>query len=205
MVHSDDDGLVLPPNIAPTQVAIIPIGNDSKVEDLVTDTYNKLSDNDISCYIDNSEKSPGFKFAEAEVNGIPVRVEIGARDLEKGLITVARRDTKKKYQIPSDSNLVDYISKLLNQIQKDMYDRALERRNSQTFEAHTLSEVENIMNTHPGFVKAMWCGKEECELKMKEIKGTKSRCILENHEHIDEKCVVCGEKAKDLVVWGIQY
>ena len=205
MVHSDDDGLVLPPNIAPTQVAIIPIGNDSKVDNLVSDTYNKLIDSSISCYIDNTDRSPGFKFAEAEVNGIPVRLEIGARDLEKGLITVARRDTKEKYQIPSNSNIVDYVKELMTKIQDNMYNKALERRNSQTYEAHTLSEVENIMNNHPGFVKAMWCGSEDCELKMKEIKGTKSRCILENHNHIDDKCVVCGNKAKELVVWGIQY
>ena len=205
MVHSDDDGLVLPPNIAPTQVAIIPIGNDSKVDNLVSDTYKKLIDSSISCYIDNTDRSPGFKFAEAEVNGIPVRLEIGARDLEKGLITVARRDTKEKYQIPSNSNIVDYVKELMTKIQDNMYNKALERRNSQTYEAHTLSEVENIMNNHPGFVKAMWCGSEDCELKMKEIKGTKSRCILENHNHIDDKCVVCGNKAKELVVWGIQY
>lgn len=205
MVHSDDDGLVLPPYIAPTQVAIIPIGNDSKVDDLVNDTYNKLIDSDISCYIDNTDRSPGFKFAEAEVNGIPVRVEIGARDLEKGLITVARRDTKEKYQISSDTNIVDYVKELINKIQNDMFNKALDRRNNQTYEAHSLEEVENIMNNHPGFVHAMWCGEEECELKMKEIRGTKSRCILENAKHIDDKCVVCGKEAKELVVWGIQY
>ena len=205
MVHSDDDGLVLPPNIAPTQVAIIPIGNDSKVDDLVNDTYNKLLDSDISVYIDNTDRSPGFKFAEAEVNGIPVRVEIGARDLEKGVITIARRDTKEKYQVPSDTNIVEYVKELLRKIQSDMYIKAKRRRDSQTYEAHTLKEVEEIMNNHPGFVKAMWCGDEECELKMKEIRGTKSRCILENHKHIDDKCIVCGKEAKELVVWGIQY
>ena len=205
MVHSDDDGLVLPPNIAPTQVAIIPIGNDSKVDDLVNDTYNKLIDSDITAYVDNTDRSPGFKFAEAEVNGIPVRIEIGARDLEKGIITVARRDTKEKYQIPSDTNIVSYVEELMEKIQNNMFATAKQRRDSQTYEAHNLEEVEEIMNNHPGFVHAMWCGEEECELKMKEIHGTKSRCILENHKHIDDKCVVCGKEAKELVVWGIQY
>jgi len=205
MVHSDDDGLVLPPNIAPTQVAIIPIGNDSKVDDLVNDTYNKLIDNNITAYIDNTDRSPGFKFAEAEVNGIPVRIEIGARDLEKGVITIARRDTKEKMQVSSDVNIVEVVKDLMNQIQKDMFNKALERRNSQTYEAHSLKEVKEIMENHPGFVHAMWCGNEECELKMKEINGTKSRCILEGAKHIDDKCVVCGKEAKDLVVWGIQY
>ena len=205
MVHSDDDGLVLPPKIAPNQVVIIPIGNDSKVDDLVNDTYNKLLDSDISVYIDNTDKSPGFKFAEAEVNGIPIRVEIGARDLEKGVITIARRDTKEKYQVSSDTNIVEYINELIEKIQKDMFNRAKVRRDNQTYEAHTKEEVEKIMNEHPGFVKAMWCGNQECELKMKEIKGTKSRCILDNEKPIDNKCVICGNEAHDLVVWGIQY
>ena len=205
MVHSDDDGLVIPPRIAPINVAIIKIGESEEMDSLTNDIYNKLIENDISAYIDNTDKSAGFKFAEAEVNGIPVRIEIGKRDLEKGLITITRRDTKEKYQVSKDIDIVDYVKKLNDTIQNDMYNRALERRNSQIFEAHNLEEVEKIMNTQPGFIKAMWCGCEECELKMKEIKGTKSRCILENAEPIDEKCVVCGKEAKELVVWGIQY
>ena len=205
MVHSDDDGLVLPPNIAPTQVAIIPIGNSEEVNELVENAYNKLKENDISVYVDNTDKSPGFKFAEAEVNGIPVRIEIGVRDLEKGIITVARRDTKEKYQIDKNTDMITYVKNLMNTIQNDMFEKAKMRRDSQTYEAHNLDEVEEIMNNHPGFVKAMWCGDEDCELKMKEIRGTKSRCILDEHKHIDDKCVVCGKEAKDLVVWGIQY
>ncbi len=205
MVHSDDDGLVIPPRIAPINVAIIKIGESEEMDSLTNDIYNKLIENDISAYIDNTDKSAGFKFAEAEVNGIPVRIEIGKRDLEKGLITITRRDTKEKYQVSKDIDIVDYVKKLNDIIQNDMYNRALERRNSQIFEAHNLEEVQKIMNTQPGFIKAMWCGCEECELKMKEIKGTKSRCILENAEPIDEKCVVCGKEAKELVVWGIQY
>ena len=205
MVHSDDDGLVIPPRIAPINVAIIKIGESEEMDSLTNDIYNKLIENDISAYIDNTDKSAGFKFAEAEVNGIPIRIEIGKRDLEKGLITITRRDTKEKYQVSKDIDIVDYVKKLNDIIQNDMYNRALERRNSQIFEAHNLEEVQKIMNTQPGFIKAMWCGCEECELKMKEIKGTKSRCILENAEPIDEKCVVCGKEAKELVVWGIQY
>jgi len=205
MVHSDDDGLVLPPYIAPNQVAIIPIGDSNDVNTLVNTTYNKLRENNISVYVDDSDKSPGFKFADAEVNGIPVRIEIGARDLEHGVITVARRDTKEKYQIDKDTDIVEYVKNLMDKIQSDMYDKALKRRESQTYEAHSLSEVEDIMNNHPGFVKAMWCGDEACEIKMKEIHGTKSRCILEGETSIDDKCVVCGRDAKDLVVWGIQY
>ena len=205
MVHSDDDGLVLPPMIAPNQVAIIPINDNEEVNNLTKKIEEELLENNISCYIDNTDKSAGFKFAEAEVNGIPVRIEVGPRDLKENKITVARRDTKEKYTIDLNTNIVEYVKDLMNQIQKDMYDRALNRRNSQTFEAYNLKEVEDIMNTQPGFVKAMWCGDEACELKMKEIRGTKSRCILEGAKPIDDKCVVCGKDAKELVVWGIQY
>lgn len=205
MVHSDDDGLVLPPNISPIQVAIIPIGNDPKVLELSHSLYNQLEENDIRVMIDETEKSPGFKFAEAEVNGIPVRIEIGARDLENNNITLARRDTKAKTTVNKDTDIVTVVNSLLSDIQDNLYNRALERRNNQTYEAHTLKEVEDIMTNHPGFVKADWCGNEECELKMKEIKGTKSRCILEDHKLIDGKCIVCGKEAKHLVVWGIQY
>ena len=205
MVHSDDDGLVLPPKIAPNQVVIIPIGDSDEVKSLVNDTYNKLKNSGVSLYIDDSESTPGFKFAEAEVNGIPIRIEIGARDLEKGIITIARRDTKEKYQIDKDTDIITYVKDLMNTIQNDMYAKALKRREEKTYECTDIKEVEEIMNNNPGFVKAMWCGNPECELKMKEIKGTKSRCILENEKPINDKCVVCGMKAHDLVVWGIQY
>ena len=120
-------------------------------------------------------------------------------------ITFARRDTREKLTTTLDNDLVGYTVNLLDTIQKDLYNKALTRRNELTYECHNLDEVQEIMNTKPGFVHAMWCGNEECEMKMKEIKGTKSRCILENHEHIDDKCIVCGKPAKELVVWGIQY
>ena len=205
MVHGDDKGLVLPPKIAPKQVVIIPIGTDEKVILLSKKINEELNKNNITSYIDLSEKSPGFKFAEAEVNGIPIRVEIGKRDLENNNITLVRRDTSEKIMINTNSNLVESINELLDTIQKDMYHRALKRREELTFEAKNLEEVQNIMNNKPGFIKACWCGDEACELKMKEIKGLKSRCILENEKLISDKCVVCGKQAKELVVWGIQY
>ncbi len=205
MVHGDDKGLVLPPKIAPKQVVIIPIGTDEKVVLLSKKIDDKLNKNNITSYIDLSEKSPGYKFAEAEVNGIPIRIEIGKRDLENNSITLVRRDTSEKIIINADSNLVESINELLETIQKDMYHRALKRREELTFEAKNLEEVQNIMNNKPGFIKACWCGDAACELKMKEIKGLKSRCILENEKLISDKCVVCGKQAKELVVWGIQY
>ena len=204
MVHSDDYGLVLPPRIAPKQVVIVPIGNNEEVINLCDKINKELLENNITSYIDNSEKSPGFKFAEAEVNGIPVRIEIGARDLEQNKITFARRDTREKIVENKDINITEYVSNLLETIQKDMYERALKRRNELTFEAHNMSDIENILNTQPGFIHAMWCGDEACELKIKEIKGCKSRCIT-NDEPIDTKCVCCGKEAKHHVIWGIQY
>ena len=204
MVHSDDYGLVLPPRIAPRQVVIIPIGNDEKVIDLANKYLNELNKNNIVTYIDNSEKSPGFKFAEAEVNGIPVRIEIGTRDLEQNKITFARRDTREKITEDKDINVTEYVKNLLETIQKDMYDRAVERRDKLTFEAHNMSDMENILNKQPGFIHAMWCGDEECEKKVKEIRGCKSRCIIDE-KPIDTKCVCCGKEAKYHVIWDIQY
>ncbi len=205
MVHSDDYGLVLPPKIAPQQVAIIPIGNNDEVNDISNKIYTDLTNNNITAYIDTTNKTPGFKFADTEVNGIPVRVEVGARDLANNVITLVRRDTREKITIAKNANIVEKITKLLNEIQTDMFNRAKKRRNELTFEAHNLDDVKIIMDTQPGFVKAMWCGDEACENKMKEIKGTKSRCIIDDASPIDDKCVVCGKKAKHLVVWGIQY
>lgn len=205
MVHSDENGLVLPPRIAPRQVVIVPIGTDEEVITLAKSINEKLNSNGVVSFVDLTEKSPGFKFAEHEVNGIPVRIELGKRDMESGVVTLARRDTRERITVDINCDIVKEIKNLLEDIQTNLYNRALEHRNSLTFEAHNLDEMRNIMNTQPGFVKAMWCGDEACELKIKEIRGTKSRCILEHDESIDDKCVVCGKKAKHLVLWGIQY
>ena len=205
MVHGDDNGLVLPPKIAPQQVVIIGIGNDARVFNLVNKYYDELDKAGIAVYIDDSEKSPGFKFAEAEVNGIPVRLEIGLRDIENGKITLVRRDTREKIEVSMNDNIVEKVSELMNDIQNNLFEKAKERLKDRTYIAHSLEEVSKIINTKPGFIKADWCGDKDCELKMKEIRGIKSRCILENENLIDGECVVCGKKAKHLVVWGIQY
>lgn len=205
MVHSDDKGLVLPPRIAPLKVAIIPIGKDIEVENLTHEYNDILNASKITSYVDDSDKSPGYKFAEAEVNGIPLRIEIGKRDLENKQITFVRRDTSEKMTVSlEDLNIVEYTNNLLEKIQKDMYNRALERRNKLTFKATNLIELKNILDKQPGFIHADWCGNLDCELKIKEIKGCKSRCIVDE-ELITGKCVCCGEKAKYHVIWGIQY
>lgn len=204
MVHGDDKGLVLPPKIAPKQVVIIPIGKDNKVMEIALKIKKELNDNQIVTYLDNTEKSPGFKFAEAEVNGIPVRIEIGPRDLENGKITFTRRDTSEKEVIDLDSNILEYTKDLLDRIQKNLYEKAKERRDSLTFEAKNLDEMKDILNTQPGFIHADWCGEEECEIKIKEIRGCKSRCITDD-SFITGKCVCCGKDAKYHVIWGLQY
>jgi len=203
MVHGDDNGLILPPRIAPKQVAIIKATNDEATNKLAEEINNKFSNANISSYIDQSDKSFGFKLAEAEVNGIPVRIELGKRDIQNKVITVSRRDTLEKTQISFDEDIVAYIKKLMEDIQENLYQRAKTRRDSMTYHAKTLDEIKTIMDTQPGFIYAPWCGNEECELKMKENKGLKSRCITEDNEN--EICPVCGKKSKHIVVWGIQY
>ena len=205
MVHSDDFGLVLPPKIAPKQVVIVPIGTDEKVMNLSDEICQKLNSNGVVAFVDKTERSPGFKFAEHEVCGIPVRVEIGMRDLEQGLITLARRDTRAKVTVSANGDIVSGVKALLTDIQNNLYNTALERRNKLTFKAKTLDELDKIMSRQPGFVYAPWCGSTECEMKVKEVKGTKSRCITAEHVCSDDKCLVCGKKAKHIVVWGIQY
>ena len=203
MVHGDDHGLVLPPKIAPLQVAIIKATNDEETEKIAKDIQQKLKASNISTFIDDTDKSFGYKLAEAEVNGIPVRIELGKRDIQNNQLTISRRDTLEKECISLDDDIVSYINSLMVKIQENLYQKAKERRDSMTYHVKTLKEIEHIMNTQPGFIYSPWCGSEECELKMKEIKGLKSRCITEDNKN--EICPVCGKKSKHIVVWGIQY
>ena len=205
MVHSDDYGLVLPPRIAPTQAVIVPIGTDENVMKVCNNICVKLNMDGHSCFVDTTEHTPGYKFAEHEVNGVPVRVEVGARDLANGTITLARRDTREKIVVPNDDNIVSVIEKLLDDIQQNLYNTAKERMDKNTFTAMTYDEMASLLNIKPCFIKAMWCGDEACELKVKEIRGAKSRCILENETPISDKCAICGKPAKHLVVWDVQY
>lgn len=205
MVHGDDNGLVLPPKIAPRQVVIVPIRQEESVMNKAEEIKRKLIEADITCFIDDTDRTPGFKFAEHEMNGIPVRIEIGPRDLENNQVVLGRRDTYEKFQISLEKDIVEEVKNLMDLIQKNLFETAKRRNAEKTYACHNLKEVEDIMNKQPGYVKAMWCGNEECELKFKEIKGMKSRCIPFEQECIDDKCVVCGGKAKNMVVWGIQY
>ena len=203
MCHGDDNGLVLPPRIAPRKVAIITYS-----DDLLEKAYeirDMLNNGGIKAYVDDSEKSAGFKFAEAEVQGIPFRIEIGKRELENNKIVVARRDNFKKEEVSLDTDLVTYFKEQIDVMHNDMFNRAKKRMEEKTYVCHNMDEMKEVMENHPGFIKAMWCGDEACEEKIKEIRGTKSRCIPFEQEKVDTKCVCCGKEAKDMVIWGIQY
>ena len=204
MVHGDDSGLVLPPRIAPNQVVIVPIMQKKEgVLEKANEVKEQLSK--VSRVIlDDSEKSQGWKFSEYEMRGIPVRVELGPRDIENNQAVLARRDTGEKITVSLD-NIAEEVTKLLDTIQHDMLERARKHRDSHTYTAHNMEEFAKTVKETPGFVKAMWCGDEECENKIKEMTGATSRCMPFEQEHIDDKCVCCGKPAKTMVYWGKAY
>ena len=205
MVHGDDNGLVLPPRVAPVQVVIVPIRQQQEgVLDKANEIKGALTGKGMRVKIGGTDKSPGWKFAEAEMRGIPVRVEIGPKDIEAGKAVLARRDTGEKTECAIDE-LPETIEKLLDTIQKDMLERARERRDSQTYTAKTKEEFDKLFAEKSGFVKAMWCGDVECENKIKEEMSVTSRCMPFEQEKIADTCVCCGRPAKKLVYWGRAY
>lgn len=205
MVHGDDSGLVLPPRVAPTQVVIVPIRQQQEGVLEAADGIKKaLSDKGIRVRVDDTDKSPGWKFAEAEMRGIPVRVEIGPKDIEAGKAVLVRRDNGEKTECAIDA-IPDTVEKLLDAEQHDMLERARKRRDSQTYEAKTKEEFEKIFSEKTGFVKAMWCGEQGCEDEIKEKLSVTSRCMPFEQETIADTCVCCGKPAKKLVYWGKAY
>ena len=205
MVHGDDSGLVLPPAIAPTQVMVIPIQQKKEgVLDKAYELKETLIRSGFRTKVDDSDKSPGFKFSEQEMRGIPVRVEIGPRDIENGKCLICRRDNGEKIEVALDE-LSDTIAKLLVQIQQDMYDRAKKHLEEHTYEATTKEEFEKIFAERSGFVKAMWCGETECEEKIKEDMAVTSRCMPFEQKCLSDKCVYCNKPAKKMIYWGRAY
>lgn len=200
MTHGDNNGLVLPPKIAPWKVIIIPIG---EVSEKLKELEEKLKESDITYKVDNSNKTPGFKFADAEVKGYPIRIELGKRDLENNQVTLVRRDTLEKIVVNYEE-VLEKIKYLLETIQKDMFEKAKNRRDSMIYEAMTYDELKDIAENKPGFIKINWCGKTECEDKIKEDTTLKSRCIIEDEE-VNGPCVVCKNKATTRIYIGKQY
>lgn len=205
MVHGDDRGLVLPPHIAPTQVVVVPI---QQQKEGVLDTCLKVEKEYLSgirVKVDDSERSPGFKFAEQEMRGFPIRLEIGPRDIENGECIVVRRDSLEKITVKL-SELKEYIPSLLETIQNDMYERARDHLDHSIYEAKDYEEFKHLIDEKPGFVRAMWCGDVECEDQIKADTTATSRCMpFEGNEPISDKCICCGKAAKHLVIWGKAY
>lgn len=204
MVHGDDSGLVLPPKIAPVQVDIIPIQQQKEgVLEKANELKNRLKGR-FTVKIDDADKSPGWKFAEQEMRGIPVRIEIGPKDIEQGQCIIVRRDTRDKYTVALDA-VEDELVKILDTMQKEMYERALKHRDSHVNDARTYDEFKDIIENKPGFVRAMWCESLDCELKIKEDTTATSRCIPFVQEKISDVCVCCGKTATKMVYWGKAY
>ena len=205
MAHGDNRGLKLPPRVAPIQVEIIPIAQHKEgVEEKVSEIYERLKANFRVEADFRKQVSPGVKFNDCEMRGIPLRLEIGPRDIENGECVLVRRDTSEKVFVKLE-NIEETISKLLEDIQNNMFEMCKKRMEEKTTEAHTLSEFEEKINKNQGFIKAMWCGNAECEAKIKELTAAKSRCMPFEQKRIDDKCVCCGKPADKYVIWGRQY
>lgn len=203
MVHGDNSGLVLPPRIAPIQIMIVPIAQHKEgVLDKAYELKKRLSGFRVK--VDDTDKSPGWKFSEQEMRGIPTRVEIGPKDIEANQAVIVRRDTREKIVVSLDE-LEEKIAEILENIQKDMLERAKAHREAHTYEAVDYAQFKELVENKPGFIKAMWCGDEACEDKIKEDTTATSRCMPFEQEHISDKCVCCGKEAKKLVYWGKAY
>ncbi len=205
MTHGDNNGLVLPPAVAPIQVIIIPV---AQHKEGVLEAACALRDRLAKTYrvkLDDSENSAGWKYAEYEMKGVPVRLEIGPRDIEANqCVLVTRHDREKTFA--SLDNIETAIAERLQAVHDGLYAKALENRERRTYDCHTMDEITKTLEEKgDGYVMAMWCGDEACEDKVKEVCGVQSRCIPFDQRHIDDKCVCCGREAKHMVCWGKAY
>lgn len=205
MVHGDDEGLVLPPKVSPIQVAIIPIAQHKEgVLDKAHQLFDRLK-KDYRVKLDDSDNSPGWKFSQYEMKGVPIRIELGPKDIENNQCVIVRRDTREKIFVSLDE-IESKVSEALQMVHDGMYEKALKNMQEKTFTATTFDEFVDTAENHPGFIKAMWCGDKECEEKLKDVTGgVKSRCIPFEEEHLSDTCVCCGKPAKHMVYWGKQY
>ena len=205
MVHGDDSGLVLPPKIAPVQVDVIPImQNKDGVLNKAYEVKEALVKAGLRVKVDDTDKKPGWKFSEQEMRGIPVRVEMGPRDIEAGQAIIVRRDTREKTTVAIES-LAEEIKNILDKMQTEMLERARTHREAHTYVATNYDEFKDVVANKPGFVKAMWCGDQACEDKIKEETTATSRCMPFEQEHLSDVCVCCGRPAKKMVYWGKAY
>ena len=205
MTHGDDSGLVLPPSVAPIQVVVIPVQQHKEgVIDKANEIADILKSAGYRVKVDASEQSPGWKFSEYEMKGVPLRVEIGPRDIAENKCVIVRRDNREKSFVSLD-NLNEAVAEGLKNLQQAIYEKALANRENRTFTAETLDELKKIASENNGYIRAMWCGDLECEMKLKEEADVTSRCMPFGMEPIGDKCVCCGREAKKLVYWGKAY
>ena len=206
MVHGDDNGLVLPPRVAPIQVMIVPVMQHKEgVLDKAYEIEKQLKAAGLRVKVDASDKTPGYKFADAEMRGIPLRLEIGPKDIEKGQCVLAKRlDGTKEFYALNDE-LPTTIHQLLDQIHDEMYEKALKFRNENIRTAKTYDEFKEILDTKAGYIRMMWCGDEACESQIKEETGATSRCIKEDEEPFGDVCPICGKPAKKVVYFAKAY
>ena len=206
MVHGDNSGLKLPPRVAPVQAMVIPIQQKKgNVLEKAFELKESLVQAGIRAKLDDTDKSPGFKFSEQEMRGIPVRLEIGPKDIENGQCVIVRRDTREKITAPV-AGAAQAVKELLEKIQKDMYDNAKARMEQMTYTAFTREEFCELAATKPGFIRSMWCGDQGCEEEIKDqLGGVTSRCIPFRQEHLSDTCIWCGKPAKAMVYWGRAY
>ena len=210
MTHGDDNGLALPPAVAPIQVVIVPIAfHKEGVHEKAKELADKLKAAGVRVKLDDSDNSPGWKFAEYEMKGVPVRIEIGPKDIENGQCVAVTRHNREKTFIALDEGLdgfTEAVKERLQAVHDGLYERALENRKNRTYSCRTLDEITKALEENgDGFVKAMWCGDEACEDKIKELTGVGSRCIPDEQENISDVCVCCGKPAKHMVLWGKAY
>ena len=206
MTHGDNSGLVLPPRVAPVQVDIIPIMQKKEgVLDKAYEVRDAIKAAGLRVKVDDSDKNPGWKFSEQEMRGIPVRIELGPKDIEAGKCVVVRRDTREKIEVALE-DLEQKIPEILETIQKEMFERAKAHRDAHIWDAHNYEELKDIAANKPGFIRGMWCEDQACEDKIKEELAVTSRCIpFHDQEQISGTCVCCGRPAHKLVYWGKAY
>ena len=205
MTHGDDNGLILPPKVAPIQVAMIPVAQHKEGVLEKAREIKGLLEEKFRVKLDDSDNSTGWKYSQYEMKGVPVRLELGPRDIESNSCVLVSRVSRQKTVVSLD-NIVEEVEKMLQSVHDELYARAEKNLAEKTSVAHDYDEFLDIAENHPGFIKAMWCGEAECEDKLKEVTGgVKSRCIPFVEENISDKCVCCGKPAKHMVVWGRQY
>jgi len=205
MTHGDNNGLVLPPRIAPTQVIVVPVAQHKPgVVEKAQELYETLKSAGIRVKIDLSDNSLGWKCAQYEMKGVPLRVEIGPKDIENGVCMAVRRDNREKTSV-AIGEVAAKIPELLDAVQAGLYEKAKKNLDEHTYAAASLEEAKELQQTNGGFIKTMWCGDLQCELDMKEKAGMSSRCIPFQQENLGETCACCGKKAKHMIYWGVAY